>query len=494
MVCWHGYNQTCLSVSIDSPIDEECENRGWVYLSITGVNQVNFGYLKAQIHCNKAIKYLIEDLLIPIDRNRIYMAGFSMGGGAAVSYACRHLSVEEDAPYPVAGLVLVSPAMDWTYAYNQCDPGVMTYLPIYLDGTPEEVPFAYKQISSLYILGHNYWLDDSMGQNLAHNMPIFLTYADNDPLSYVPVQNNLFSNMLNNLGANLLVDHYVYAENPHSWTLLDVGAAFDFIENYSLEDQETENLTILADRSAKFYWAEIVMRANDSFARLTGSAISELNRLIITEAANMNSVTVDFDYAGFDDGKNLRIDYHSTPTQNQALRLAPISEPTYMVDGAGVLEDYSYDAPSEQLSIEIKPPSDDLFMVSFEPYNLILSADTDQAVGKEITISMSGGDPYDPYLLFLALEQVETPVSWRHLLINPLYPTVWIYWSLDGEGNGILTPTLPDDPALVGLIVYEQFLTYDTEIKEISNLQVTQIKEKKHKNIPYPVVPEKQDP
>lgn len=475
MVCWHGYGQSCLSVSFDSMIDEECAERRWVFLSITGVNQVNFGYLQAQIHCTKAIDFLINQLMVPVDTNRIYMAGFSMGGAGAASYTCRHLS--QDDGYRVAGLIIVSAACDWIDAYYRGDLGVVTYLPTYLGGPPSYVPFKWQQISTIYLENDTVVLEKSMGQNLAHNIPVFITYAENDPLEYVPIHCEYLIQRLGSLGANILVDYYVYHDPPHSWELLDVDAAFDFLEAYSLKDQETDDVGVLVDRSAKFYWADITVDVPDEFAKLAGTVDSILNKLTLTETTNMLDIGIDCDWTGLNNSQSLYIDFQTDATQDQQLELSPLAtEPTYTVDETtGFLYDYTYSVVEHALAIDFEAPIDQEIKASYEQYDLTLTTDGVVALRDNVNINMQGGDPFDIFMLFLSLQQKETKVGIRHLLVYPLFPTIKILWNLDSEGKRFMSPVVPGDPGLVDVIIYTQFLTYDTSIKAISNLQSTLI-------------------
>jgi hypothetical protein len=88
---------------------------------------------------------------------------------------------------------------------------------------------------------------------------------------------------------------------------------------------------------------------------------------------------------------------------------------------------------------------------------------------------MGSGGPFDPFLLFFAFTQKEAKVGIRHLLVHPFTPTIWFLNFLDGQGAYTLDIQVPNDPLLPGTTVYHQFLTYDTMIKEISNLSSTEI-------------------
>ncbi|MFH1999253.1 MAG: hypothetical protein ABIK28_06210 [Planctomycetota bacterium] len=480
IVCWHGYSMTCHSVASMSNIDEECEQRCWFFLSITGAHENNYGFLPAQENCTIAIDHVINTLGYNIDTDRIYMAGLSMGAGAAASYACRHMHSSEG--YPIAGLIVVAGSFAWDYVYTQGDPAATTWLPILLNGTPAEKPFAYRQISTLNIFHDTYVKDYSMGQNLAHNMPVFITYAGNDPLPYGVTQNRILTEMLSDLDANTYIDYYDVSFNPHHWLLLDVETAFDYIEDYDLKDQTTNSVELLIDRSARFYWADVTQFAVDTFtifdSHITLNTLA--NTLVVTGITNAIALGVDCDWLGLNQNKNLIIDYRSIDFLEQDLILQPMSsEPTYAVDEDGKLcDNYSYDAVEDSITFEFTEfPVNEYLKASYEEYNLTLDVPATGNLNEILPIQFSGGDPYDPYLLLIGIYQVETKVGIHHILVSPLFPTIMIFFGLDAQGECYLPPRIPDDPGLVGITGYMQFLTFDTQIKEKSNMTATLIEE-----------------
>jgi acetyl esterase/lipase len=485
MVCWHRFDQTCFSVALESDLDEECEARGWIYLAHTGVYQTHFGYPVAQIHCTKAIEYLLTVVEhsgvtgLNIDTSRIYMTGCSMGGGAALSYASRHLADGEG--YPVAGLILVASLYDWTHAFYSNDPGVQYWLPYLLGGTPDEMPFAYKQISGLYMLDNTYVLAESMGRMARHQMPVFVTYADNDPIDHLIPQNEALIDLFDDskVQANYVLDYQTNAPDPHNWPLLDIDSSFDFIEQYALEDQNTEWIKFLADREAKFYWVEVIEQTEaDLFSEFSGWTDGVLrNDIIIDEASNMNELKIDCEWTGLDDSQDLLFQYQSSSGVEQVITFQPIAtEPTYIVDGGGhIFENYTYDPVGEALSITRAPYEVLDLKVSFEPYTLTLGSDDEVPRGEYLQLELAGGQPFDPFILFLAFDQKETQVGNRHLLVHPYSPTFWFQAGLDSAGSLSLPLQVPEDPTLKEVTLFQQFVTYDTSLKALSNLDSTLI-------------------
>ncbi|MBU0756239.1 MAG: alpha/beta hydrolase, partial [Planctomycetes bacterium] len=483
LVCWHRYSQSCASVSLQSLLDEECETRGWIYLAITGATTDNFGFPGAQINCTQAISYMMDPvngLGLNVDRERIYMAGCSMGGGAAISYVGRHLS--RLAGHRIAGLILVAPPVDWIHAATVGgDTGTLNSLTTYLGGDPTQCPFAWKQICGLVMDGGTANLEESMGQNLRHQCPIYVVYAGNDPLFYLPDQMLALTFMLSNIGANYMMRFELYAPIPHNWDLLNIQQSFNFISGYTLADQETESLDVLMDREEKFYWVDMIQQTTaDAFSRFTGSADPAQNTLEVTDTVNMDTLRVDCDWAGLDDSKNLMLDYATSQPQEQEIQLEPLAtEPTYMVDAGGVLHpEYSYESGNERSLITRAAGQTLDLKLSFEPYNLTLTADPTVPINGYLSVNLSGGEPFDTAVFFLAFSQMEFAIAYQHILVPPIPPSIFFIFPMDAAGSLALGGTIPNDPGIIGVIFYLQYLTYDKilyEVKEISNLTLTEI-------------------
>lgn len=126
MVAWHGStyadpNDSILDVFNCPDFVTYCYLNNIVLLAPLCKDPHHFGDRKAQKHCTYAISWLRNIVKnncpnTPIDTEKIYMVGFSMGAGPALSYACRHtkkihiddydLDLSKDVGYPVAGVIL----------------------------------------------------------------------------------------------------------------------------------------------------------------------------------------------------------------------------------------------------------------------------------------------------------------------------------------------------------------------------------------------------
>jgi hypothetical protein len=144
------------------------------------------------------------------------------------------------------------------------------------------------------------------------------------------------------------------------------------------------------------------------------------------------------------------------------------------VDGGGyVFEDFSYDPVEHILSITRDPFEDLDLKVSFEPYTLTLDSQDSVPLGGQFTLEMAGGDAFDPIVLFLAFQQKETKIGQSHLLVYPFSPTYWFQSVLDALGCLTLPFQIPNDPSLLDVTIYHQFVTHDKSLKALSNMEYT---------------------
>ncbi|MFT7465412.1 MAG: hypothetical protein ACI9EF_003779, partial [Pseudohongiellaceae bacterium] len=109
VVAYHGFGSSANSVAGASTIEEECNARGYIYMSPTGLDDQLFGSISCQQHIEAAINFMTSGF--NVDADRIYMVGFSMGGGVVANFASRHRDPDG---IMIAGLGTVSAAMDWT--------------------------------------------------------------------------------------------------------------------------------------------------------------------------------------------------------------------------------------------------------------------------------------------------------------------------------------------------------------------------------------------
>src|SRR5262249_6801890 len=162
---------------------------GWLFMAPTGMDSKVFGSLPGQQNVEAAIKWMQDNYLV--DNDRIYMIGFSMGGGVVTNFASRH---RDPGGLMIAAIATVSGTSDWplTYQSTSADGKTIMEPPLNSGGTPTAFPFNYQQCTTLYATpgssppnpGTNNPLI-SMGDNL-HSTPLYLTWDSGDTLVEKP--------------------------------------------------------------------------------------------------------------------------------------------------------------------------------------------------------------------------------------------------------------------------------------------------------------------
>ena len=95
------------------------------------------------------------------------------------------------------------------------------------------------------------------------------------------------------------------------------------------------------------------------------------------------------------------------------------------------------------------------------------------AVGSTVTVDMRVTAPFASGRFFASMEQgaIKTPSGW---LCLELPFVVDLPFFFDAAGEHAFDGELPDDPALIGLVVYAQFLTFkpDAGVSNLSQLEI----------------------
>ena len=89
LVMFHGYSTSENSCLTQTPLMKMAMERGWYVVAPLGAHQMNYGVPYSQANIEFVLDWVLHTL--PIDTDRIYGIGFSMGGGGVSSYAARHL-------------------------------------------------------------------------------------------------------------------------------------------------------------------------------------------------------------------------------------------------------------------------------------------------------------------------------------------------------------------------------------------------------------------
>jgi predicted peptidase len=227
---------------------EDANARGWIILApdIRWAGEAEGGRtasLAVQHDIIDAIDYLLADPAFNVDPNRIYMSGFSTGGGIAATVAAKY-------PHRFAAVV------DWAGP---------TDLKEWVKQRPELVPWVIRDIGCADSGGADpcpqEWVRRSarsMSGNFKH-VPMAIVHGTNDTnvpfaqssdfiatmrLYFVPEDHN-----------KLFVEH----DGGHVDELPGVFSGLDFVANFTLNANPTD-IMIRADENKGYYWVELVQR------------------------------------------------------------------------------------------------------------------------------------------------------------------------------------------------------------------------------------------
>lgn len=304
VIGYHGYGLSAASVAVQSTLDEEADARGWFYLAPTGLDDQLFGSLPCQRNIETSIEWMLDNY--NIDPDRIYMVGFSMGGGVSASFAARHRDPDG---IMIAALVTNCGTFDWTLAYSVQSQTLKDLLenPYNFGGPPSEFPFAYQRSSGEYFPVENYPptvvsydVKHSMGSNL-WDTPTYVAYDQQDLIFSVRIESQAFINLMSESGvppvvqlANGTLDPCTGNPAAHSWAVLDMPAVFDFLDGKVVNRHPT-SVDAQIDRNTKVSYLDVTQAADQAFSWVVADANAGLS---LSGVENVAVVDVDASLAG----------------------------------------------------------------------------------------------------------------------------------------------------------------------------------------------------
>ena len=341
VVAFHGSGMSAASTASLSTIDEECAARGWLYLAPTGGDDQLYGSPVCRQNLTATIEWMQDNH--NVDADRIYMVGFSLGGGIVTNYAARH---RDPAGLMIASIGTVAGSYDWTMSWKAGSSVTKDLLehPLNFGGTPEQEPFLYREASALFFDPDTYPLylsyaaavldpTRSMASNLA-TTPVWMTWDSLDLTKLPKAQNLKAHDYLVSLGGVVEKKVVTATSEPHSWSVLDEVALFDFFDG-RVVDRTPSDFDALLPEGGAVSWASLAPRAEAAFSRLKGSADVPGEHLSVTGIENAREVAVDAGLAGLGAPADLRVTVANTniDAEDFELQIGGLdTPPAYFVD------------------------------------------------------------------------------------------------------------------------------------------------------------------
>jgi pimeloyl-ACP methyl ester carboxylesterase len=247
-----------------------------------------YASLESQYDILDTIKYVLTHSPYNVDRSRIYLVGYSMGGQVATVTGAKYPDVfaalfdnkgpTDFAEWYYEQTALPGHSQQTTAMKDECYSGTRA------NPTPQAPPgnlFCYHRRSSV-----------EMAQNLIHE-PISMTHSFDD--QEVPITHSLnLRDDINSFGpdqpASVYVDttvgptcggfNHCYLPDPN-----DVMA---FLSGYSLNDHQT-HLNLISDQSKSYYWVNIAQSGGDhwTYVEATANVGQATVSLTLTDARSL---------------------------------------------------------------------------------------------------------------------------------------------------------------------------------------------------------------
>jgi acetyl esterase/lipase len=483
VIAWHGYGSSALSVSQLSTIDEECNARNWVYLSITGIDDQLFGSPISQDNVEAAIAWMLANF--HVDADRLYMVGFSMGGGCVSSFATRH---RDPTGVMIAAVGTVSMTGDWTETYTLALPAGQDIMenPFNFGGSPAQVPFAYQRVSPLYFVPGSYpptpgTLEPkiSMGDNL-DTTPLWLTWDVADPLvEDTPGMGAALAGLVNAAGGSAQTHPVSGTPDPHSWGVLEETQLFDFFEG-KVVNRFPKVFRAQLDEAATVSYTLATQAATDAFTWYNASSTPGIDALVLQAVENAGQLVLHAGGAGQLGDWPQHLTARSADAIGYELKLTGFDQPpSYLLQtvGGALIEGVDSEPLTDSLLAEVPASGVVLADVHSEPWlGDLFSAPEPALIGNPLlaTLDMPTGSGPSA-LLILSLDERLTHVKGGHVItVDAFAPAVlaFVPLGLSPAGDVLLPAALPNDPLLHDLRIVMQAVSFTPggQVGNISNL------------------------
>lgn len=301
LVAFHRANVSHADAFLWTTFPQECQARGWYFVAPLGGSQRHFSSAVSQIN-TRAVLALVSNLY-PIDPDRIYGVGFSMGGGAVATLAARNL--DSDAPHFAAiinhtGTVSVAHAFANDFDDNDADDGPLPgganleapdLMQFWNGGTPASAGFAYQCSSTIDIDPQTGLVGNGtdLARNLGH-LKVMTVLATGDTHPYLPFQTQSWVAHLAALGVDDTFENVPFV--GHSWSALDAAKACTWLAAQRYTEPASGNQ--LADEDGQRVFRFLVNQDQPGqFTPFQWHADPASNRLSLWGSRNLKRLTVD---------------------------------------------------------------------------------------------------------------------------------------------------------------------------------------------------------
>jgi predicted esterase len=352
LVLFHGYGEDPEDLAFSTEYIQKARQQGWLVIAPLGAHKFNFGIEYAQRNTEVALEFLAT--YFPLDLDRIYGVGFSMGGGWMTSFAARHTSSDH---VRFAALVNHTGTMSISHVHASAVDVSLLESPLMFAGSPFQFPFRYQRASSidLNLALNSVDPDTDLLRNIAHT-PIKTWTCATDPNLYIIDECEQFDAHLDQLGGTS--DYTSGRGTGHDWSNLDEDAVLTWLAQHTRTDPDSSALvSVLADRNARWHEFQVVQRAGGAFTPFKWGALPVFNRAYVLQASNMAQVAFDPTDLGLDktDSQGLTVVFSELDNLVTRVVLEDMNMPTNVLFNGVSTPNWGYDAITRRLTLVYLP-------------------------------------------------------------------------------------------------------------------------------------------
>ncbi len=323
LVFFHEFGASHTGIESRTEFMELGGARNWFVLSPLGASKKHYGSLESQSNMELAVAFTMQILGPLVNHDRIYGVGFSMGGGAMLSFAARHQTNNQ---LRFAALVNHTGNASLKSVYVNEGVAVQDLLKFWFGGSPSLFPFDYERCSTIdydEITGQVFNSND-MARNLV-GTPIRNVVATNDPLPHLHEATENLHNHLVALGSTSeLIEVF---SNEHTWDNLDERETLDWLQQWTLAKPTSGR--VLADREVNWHGYTIEQQSNHLFTPFEWAVDVAQNSIELTKSQNLVSWTVSLPDMGLSGtpGTVLRIESQAADASQDTVHLIGLNGP-----------------------------------------------------------------------------------------------------------------------------------------------------------------------
>jgi len=318
VIAFHSYSVSEKDIWINTQLAQICKERGWLLVAPYGMVDTHYGNFESQLSLDNVLSTVGK--FFHWDPQRVYTVGFSMGGGAALSYSMRHL---QSGRTQIAGVVNHTGTQDLVDVYNKGNIAVKQMLinDSHFHGPPttEDGAYAYKRVSPSIFTGGALDPDFTPVRNLAH-LPIYTFVNLDDPQTNLVADNLAVSSYLQGQGVNVNLAT-AHKGAIHAWSTLDLDAALNWISGYSLPADPLA-ATVFADLQGQYFGTNVRQKPLQRIAYYEFSADSPTNSFHVDNTRDLDSLVLDLPALGLNPALALGGSWSSQETIGDELVLS----------------------------------------------------------------------------------------------------------------------------------------------------------------------------